>query len=69
MDSVNYWPSKANFLLCEFVQGAGEVFEGLASHGVFVRMFSHPRLARHLRLGIGTPEETGRLIDALKAVI
>ena len=69
MDTVNYWPSKANFLLCEFEQGAGDVFEGLASHGVFVRMFSHPRLARHLRLSIGTPEETGRLIDALKAVI
>lgn len=69
MDRVTYQPSSANFLLCEFERGADEVFEGLASHGVFVRKFSHPRLARRLRLGVGTPDETGRLIDALKAVI
>ena len=69
MDGVKYWPSSANFLLCEFEQGAGFVFEGLASHGVFVRMFSHPRLTRHLRASVGTPDETGRLMKALKIVI
>lgn len=69
MDGVKYWPSSANFLLCEFEQSAGEVFDGLASHGVFVRMFSHPRLARHLRISAGTPGETGRLMKALKTVI
>lgn len=69
IDGVKYWPSSANFLLCEFEQGAGDVFEGLASHGVFVRMFSHPRLTRHLRASVGTPEETGRLMKALETVI
>jgi histidinol-phosphate aminotransferase len=69
LSGVSYLPSKANFLLCEFERSASEIYEGMASHGVFVRMFSHPDLERRLRLSVGTPEETGRLIAALKAIV
>ncbi|NQW18462.1 MAG: histidinol-phosphate transaminase [Chloroflexi bacterium] len=69
VESVKYFPSTANFILCEFSEGANEMYERLASKGVFVRKFSHPVLSHHLRLTVGRPEETTRLIEALAASV
>lgn len=69
IDEVSYRPSWGNFLLCEFDRPAKEVYEGLASYGVFVRMFSHPRLTHALRISSGTPEQTDRLIEAVREVV
>lgn len=68
MNGVKYLPSHGNFLLCEFNRPGLQVYEDLAARGVFVRHFSHPRLAKFLRISAGTPEETDRLIEALAAV-
>ena len=63
-------PSQANFILCQLPQGKGkEVFEGLASRGIFVRYFSSPRLKDYVRVSIGLPHETDALISALSSVL
>ena len=59
-------PSEANFLLCQVPDGMGKtVYEGLARRGVFVRYFSHPRLADFVRVSVGTPQATDRLVGAM----
>ena len=59
-------PSEANFLLCRlaFADGAS-LREALARRGVFVRVFDHERLRDHVRISIGTPEDSERLLEAL----
>jgi histidinol-phosphate aminotransferase len=59
-------PSDANFILCRTPENRGQrVYEALARRGVFVRYFSNPRLRDYVRISVGTPEETDRLMDAL----
>ncbi len=69
VESVTYSPSTANFILVKFSVNASEMYERLASKGVFVRKFSQPVLSHHLRLTVGRPHETTRLIEALAASI
>ena len=70
MQGVICFPSDGNFLLCRFARRtAKETYEGLARQGIFVRYFSHPRLQDSLRISAGTPEQTGRLIEALHKVV
>ena len=70
LPGVTPWPSEANFLLCQVPGGQGRaVYEGLAAQGVFVRHFSHPRLADFVRITVGTPEQTGRLMESLTTVL
>lgn len=70
MEGVSYYPSHGNFLLCKFPgRTSKDVYEGLGRRGIFVRLFSHPRLADSLRISAGTPEQTDRLIEALHEVV
>ena len=63
-------PSDANFILCQTPEGKGAaVYEGLAGRGVFVRYFSDPRLSDLIRVSVGKPEHTDRLMEALAEVI
>jgi histidinol-phosphate aminotransferase len=65
IDGVRVFPSQANFFLVE-VPDAAAVHARLLERGVQVRRFgSIPRLSRHLRVTVGTPEEDDRLIEAL----
>ena len=58
--------SDANFVLCEVRElEAQQLYEGLARLGVFVRYFNNSSLRNYLRISVGTPDETNRLIDAL----
>ena len=67
LDGVRVMPSEANFFLIE-IADAAVTHEALLERGVQVRRFaSDPRLARHLRVTVGTPEENARLIGALSA--
>jgi len=60
-------PSRANFLCVHFADCAG-VYRHLLRHGVVVRDVSrYPRLADHLRISIGAPEENSRLLTVLRA--
>ncbi len=67
MPRLQRYPSAANFVLVRFPDGA-RAFEGLKSRGILVRSFqgSHPLLADCLRLTVGTPEENGKLVEALR---
>ena len=59
-------PSQANFLLCRLAFGDGAALrEALARRGVFVRVFDDERLRDHVRISIGTPEDSERLLAAL----
>ncbi|GBD13907.1 Histidinol-phosphate aminotransferase [bacterium HR24] len=62
-------PSQANFVLCR-VKGrdARQVWEGLRGHGVLVRRYSHPSLQDCIRISVGRPEDTDRLLEALAAL-
>lgn len=58
--------SDANFVLCEVREfNAQMLYEGLAGLGVFVRYFTGSSLRNYIRISVGTPDETDRLIDAL----
>jgi histidinol-phosphate aminotransferase len=60
------YPSHANFILCR-VKGrdAWELREALASQGVLVRHFGAPGIDDHIRISVGTPGQTDRLLAAL----
>lgn len=63
------FPSAANFVLVRLPDGP-RAFEGLKARGILVRSFqgSHSLLADCLRLTVGTPEENGKLVEALRQV-
>ena len=63
--------SHANFLWLNTPGDAGELFEALKSHGVLVRSFHTRggRLARHLRVTVGTPPDNDAFLRALTAVL
>ena len=60
------YPSQANFLLCE-VRGlqAKQVRDLLRLRGILVRYFDAPGLRNCLRISVGKPEHTERLMEAL----
>ena len=60
-------PSAANFLWVDTSRDAGEVYRVLHARGVIVRSFhtGGPRLARYLRITVGTAGENDRLVEAL----
>ena len=62
-------PSEANFILCRVLdRDAGEVKEKLAQRGVLVRHFEKPGLRNYLRISVGKPEHSEKLIQSLEAL-
>ena len=59
-------PSQANFVLCR-VSGldAREIRDRLASRGIMIRYFDTALLQNYIRISVGKPEHTDRLIEAL----
>ncbi|MGA2450528.1 MAG: histidinol-phosphate transaminase [Polyangiaceae bacterium] len=60
-------PSRANFLWVGTPRPAKDVYEELTARGILVRSFHKAggRLANHLRITIGAPDENDRLVEAL----
>ncbi|HEY1959029.1 MAG TPA: histidinol-phosphate transaminase [Polyangiaceae bacterium] len=60
-------PSEANFIWVETEKAAGAVHEAMLARGVLVRSFhaAGGRMARHLRITIGTPAENDAMLAAL----
>ena len=70
LPGVRPLPSEANFILCRMPEGRGRtIYQGLAARGVAVRYYARGKLADFLRISVGTPEQTDRLIGALRAVL
>ena len=66
---LRVYPSRANFLLCQ-VQGrpATELRAELRQRGVLVRHFDSPGVRGCLRISVGRPQDTDRLVEALSEI-
>jgi histidinol-phosphate aminotransferase len=63
------YPSQANFILCDVLQGEAKGLQlSLENKGVIVRYFAETRLKNCLRFSIGKPDEDDVLISALKDI-
>ncbi len=61
------FPSEANFLLVDTQGDAEKLAAELREIGIGVRVFANnPRLAGHLRITVGRPDENNALLDALR---
>ena len=70
LPGIKPWPSRANFILCRVEDGsAGEVHEGLARRGVFVRKHVHERIEDCFRVSVGTPEQNDAFLSALAELV
>jgi len=63
------YPSHANFVLFKVLgQSAAQLKQDLAQEGVLVRYFDKPGLANCIRISVGRPVDTERLVSALEKV-
>jgi histidinol-phosphate aminotransferase len=64
------YPTQSNFILCQVMgRDAAELKEKLArKYGVFIRYFNKPGLRDHIRISVGRPEDSDRVIAALKTL-
>ena len=69
IEFLHVYPSEANFLLCRVdgMQGR-DLRDGLAERGLFIRYFDTPLLQDCVRVSVGLPEHTDRLIEALREI-
>ena len=64
---LRVYPSEANFLLCDLLEGsAADLVAYLAARGIIVRYFKKPRLLNSIRFSVGLPEHTDALVAALR---
>jgi histidinol-phosphate aminotransferase len=63
--------SQANFILAtrKGSPNAENLYKNLKKRRVLIRYFSHPRLKDSLRITVGTPEQNGKLLTLLKAIL
>ena len=60
-------PSQSNFILCDVVgRNAKELKLGLEKQGILVRHYSKPGLQNCIRISVGRPEQTERLMEVLR---
>lgn len=60
------WPSEANFILCDVAgRNAAQLKADLARRGVLVRHYNKPALENCIRISVGRPEHTDRLMQVL----
>ena len=64
---LNPYPTQSNFILCQVLgRDAAELKSQLAQeYGIFIRYFNKPGLRDHIRISVGRPEDTDRLMEAL----
>ncbi len=68
-DFLRPYPSRANFILCRVVgREARSLKTALEAHGVLVRYFNKQGLTDCIRISVGRPEDTERLVEALARV-
>ncbi|WGE49311.1 histidinol-phosphate transaminase [Actinobacillus equuli] len=67
--SLDYIPSKGNFITIDFKRPAAPIYEALLREGVIVRPIAGYGMPNHLRISIGLPAENDRLFAALVKVL
>lgn len=69
IDYLRPYPSHANFILCRVIgREAREVRRALEERGILVRYFNKPGLTDCIRISVGRPEDTDRLMIALREI-
>jgi histidinol-phosphate aminotransferase len=70
-ESLRCYPSAANFLLVRYAGDVPALCEALLERDIAVRQFSNSdsRLRSCVRITIGTPEENGRLVQAVHGIL
>ncbi len=65
---LQVYPSRANFLLVRLRSGSARALQTYLAqeHGILVRYFATPGLENCLRISVGLPEHTERLLQALR---
>ncbi len=64
--SLEPLPSQANFILCQVVGRSGrELKQLLEQQGILVRYYNKPGLENCIRISVGRPEQTDRLLTEL----
>ncbi len=67
IDYLRPYPSEANFILSRVVGAdAAEITRELRKRGILIRYFDKPGLRDHIRISVGKPEETQKVLAALK---
>jgi histidinol-phosphate aminotransferase len=67
LDFLRPIPSKANFILCEIVRGKATYLQDeLEKQGILVRYYNTPLLCNYIRISVGKPEQTDKIIKALQ---
>jgi histidinol-phosphate aminotransferase len=66
---VRPYPSAGNFLLCE-IRGpeARDVRDQLRKRGILTRYFDQPGLRNCIRISVGLPRDTDRVVEALSEI-
>ena len=63
------YPSHSNFILCDVIGREGKALkEELERKGILVRHYRKPRLENCIRISVGRPDQTERLLAALQAL-
>jgi histidinol-phosphate aminotransferase len=61
------YPSHANFILCRVITGdAARLKAELAREGILIRYFNKPGLQDHIRVSVGKPEHSDKLLSILR---
>ena len=68
VDYLTPYPSAANFIIvhADGISGA-ELTQYLADNGILVRFYNSVRLRNFVRISVGKPEQTDRLIEVLRS--
>jgi histidinol-phosphate aminotransferase len=64
------YPTRANFILCKVIgRDAAQLKTDLARQfGILIRYFNKPGLADHIRISVGKPEHTDKILEALQCM-
>ena len=63
-------PSTANFIFTRYPKRSGaDLYQALRDRGIIVRHFKSPRIEEFLRITIGTDDQSGELVGALKEIL
>jgi histidinol-phosphate aminotransferase len=62
-------PSQANFILCEVIRGNARFLQDeLEKQGILVRYYNTPLLRNYIRISVGKPGQTDKVIKALQVL-
>ena len=67
--SLDFIPSKGNFITIDFKQPAAPIYDALLREGVIVRPIAGYGMPNHLRISIGLPQENDKFFTTLVKVL